>query len=436
MICCLVFLLIVIACRGDFTVRLMYILGLYTFASVLVARIAIEQSRALSMLYTSVLGVATLFVVMQFVQFTGVFAIVAFPLTIGFLVLIGFLADRITFDCTLIDDSEDSSGVGLLQSLGVIHNPQKLLGASNPKQASLESTSSSSQSSKKKARPRKQLHNPGVWVLYFAILAIPLFGLGQLTIPASEPGSRVAAYWFLFGYLFFSLCLLVLTSFLGLRRYLRQRHVEMPISLSAIWIGAGIIGVFAVLFLVSLLPLPSGSLGFLDLPIQIETATKLKPSRFGWGEEGTEQDSEDAAKTIKQKAKAEATEGAKRSNEASSDKKAESKDVSAKTEWQSEDSHKSDDNAKSPQKAGSSNKASKSNEKAPSQPKKSSAAERAEQKKPGDSKGAASSKAQGSQAKPPTAPTSWSLSLSGGLSNLVRWLVSLLLIFFGSALSR
>ena len=189
---------------------------------------------------------------------------------------------------------------------------------------------------------------------------------------------------------------MVSTSFLGLRRYLRQRQVEMPISLSAIWIGAGIIGVFAILFAVSLLPLPSGSLGFLDLPIQIETTTKLKPSRFGWGQEGTEQDSENAAKTTKQ----------------------------------SEDSKKSDDTTKSPQKAASSDKASQSNEKTPSPPKKPSAEEPADQQKQADSKRDATSKSQDPQAKPPSDSSSRSISLSGGLSNLIRWIVSLLLILF------
>ncbi len=430
MICCLVFFLILVVCRGEFTVRLMYILGLYTFASVLVARIAIEQSRTISMAYTGILGAATLLVVMRFVQFPGIFAVAALPLTIGFLVLIGFLADRITFDCTLVEDSEDSSGVGLLQSLGVVDNPQNTPARSEKKQSSDEASTSSPTSLKNKTAKRKQRHNPGVWVLYFAILAIPLFGLGQMTIPASEAGSRVAAYWFLFGYLFFSLCLLVTTSFLGLRRYLRQRNVEMPIRLNAIWIGGGVIGVFLVLLAVSLLPLPSGSQGFFDLPIRIETATKLGPNRFGWGQEGTEQDAENAAKTTKEEAKAEATDDASTpSNEVSSEEKAESEDASAKMSGESKDSKKTNDKSDSKKSPSSDSDAkSKSNEPPKSKPKEPSAENRKAQKKQDASKKESSSEPQSSQPKQESTSSSFSLSLAGGLSNLLRWIFSLLLI--------
>jgi len=429
MICCLVFFLILVTCRGEFTVRLMYILGLYTFASVLVARIAIEQSRTLSMAYTGILGTATLFVVMKFVDFQGVFALAALPLTIGFLVLIGFLADRITFDCTLIEDSDDSSGVGLLQSLGVVDNPQNSPARFAQKQNSDNASVSNSTSPKNKTAKRKQRHNPGVWVLYFAILAIPLFGLGQITIPASEAGSRAAAYWFLFGYLFFSLCLLVSTSFLGLRRYLRQRNVEMPIRLNVVWIGGGVIGVFLVLLAVSLLPLPSGSLGFFDLPIRIETATKLQPNQFGWGQEGTEQDTENAAKVTKENAKAKATDESTPSNEVSSEEKAESKDGSAKMKGESKDSNKTNDSSDSKKSPSSdTNGKSKSNEPPKSQPKEPSAEDRAAQKKQDASKKESSSKSQDSQPKQEPASSSWSLSLAGGLSNLLRWIVSLLLL--------
>ena len=368
MICCLVFFLITITCRGDFTIRLMYILGLYTFASVMVARIAIEQSRTISMLYTSVLGIATLFVVMQFVQFSGVFALLSLPLTIGFLVLIGFLADRITFDCTLIDESEDSSGVGLLQSLGLIRNPAESMPVTNKQgKLALKKIPSSS-----KTTNRKRQHNPGVWVLYFALFAIPLFGLGQLTI--SEPEGHRTAYWLLFGYLLFSLCLLVLTSFLGLRRYLRQRHLEMPFSLNTVWMGGGILGVCIVLSLISLLPLPGGSLGIFDLPIRIETASARQANRFGSGEEGTEKDVPDSAKTSNDKAKS---------------KEKSSKPSQNKMKAQDEKgSNKSD-----PQKS----KDPVSKEKSESSPTSSS--------------------------QPP-----WSVSLSGGFSNLVRWIISGLLL--------
>ncbi len=67
MINCLVFFLIIVIYRGDFTVRLMYLLGLYTLGSVMVARIAIEQNRAVAFGYMLGLGAAGLFVIQRFV---------------------------------------------------------------------------------------------------------------------------------------------------------------------------------------------------------------------------------------------------------------------------------------------------------------------------------------------------------------------------------
>lgn len=377
MICCLVFFLIIVVCRGEFAVRLMYILGLYTFASVLVARIAIEQSRAISMAYTSVLGVATLLVAMQFVAFSGALSLFAFPILVGFLILIGFLADRITFDCTLIDDSDDSSGVGLLQSLGVVKNPQ-----SSPT-----------------ATDHKPRHNPGVWVLYFSLLAIPLFGLGQLTIPASEPESLRSAYWFLFGYLFFSMCVLVLTSYLGLRRYLRQRKVEAPIQLNAIWMFGGFAGVLAVLLVVGLLPLPSGSQGIFDLPIRFETTTKIQSSRFGWGSEGKKESTSNAKKITQE------------DPESKSDSTSTTSENSKSKEKGSSNKNEKKTSAEKSQKSSQTNE--KSENATPSDAKSESKVEKPSNTKVNDND---------------AAKTTWSVSLAGGLSNLLRWIVSALLV--------
>ncbi|MDZ4850025.1 MAG: DUF4129 domain-containing protein [Pirellulaceae bacterium] len=415
MICCLVFFLIIVVCRGDFTVRLMYILGLYTFASVLVARIAIEQSRAISMAYTSALGVATLLVALQFVAFSGALSLFAFPILVGFLILIGFLADRITFDCTLIDESDDSSGVGLLQSLGVVKNPQASPTATHHK-------------------PR---HNPGVWVLYFSLLAIPLFGLGQLTIPASEPDSLRSAYWFLFGYLFFSMCVLVLTSYLGLRRYLRQRKVETPIQLNAIWMFGGFVGVLAVLLIVGLLPLPSGSQGVFDLPIRFEATTKIQSSRFGWGSEGKKESTSNAKKITQEdpESKSDSTsttsENSKSKEKGSSDKN--KKNTSA------EKSQKSSQKNEKSETATSSNKKSTSKVEKPSdskvndndtakEPSGKEAAEKKDNELKNDIRKEDKSESNRRQTKSEQASTTWSISLAGGLSNLLRWIVSALLV--------
>jgi hypothetical protein len=58
-------------------------------------------------------------------------------------------------------------------------------------------------------------------------------------------------------YLGAALALLLLSSFLGLRRYLRQRSLQMPASMAASWIGRGVALLIGILLLAVLLPRPS-----------------------------------------------------------------------------------------------------------------------------------------------------------------------------------
>ncbi|MFM8402444.1 MAG: hypothetical protein ACKOAH_31855, partial [Pirellula sp.] len=107
------------------------------------------------------LSAATLFVAPRFFVLEGMLAPLSIPILIGFLALIVFLADRITMDCTSVDDAQDSHGYGLLQSLGLLKRD--------------DSVGATPTSPDNKGRN----HNPGVWILYFAHLALPVFGLGQ-----------------------------------------------------------------------------------------------------------------------------------------------------------------------------------------------------------------------------------------------------------------
>ena len=72
--------------------------------------------------------------------------------------------------------------------------------------------------------------------MYLALAALPLFGIGQLFL-RDDPATWQRAQRLLAFYLFSALSLLVTTSFLGLRRYLRQRKAEMPNEVSIGWIS-------------------------------------------------------------------------------------------------------------------------------------------------------------------------------------------------------
>ncbi|MEY4568200.1 MAG: hypothetical protein RLY14_3170, partial [Planctomycetota bacterium] len=266
MIYCLISFLILVFYRDGFQVRVNYLFALYIFASVLIARIAIDSGRAHALGYTIALGASTLFVISRFVVFQGPLASLSPLINAGLLALVGFLADRIVFDCTLIESDRDTSGEGLLQSLGLVRSDLAKAPIGKSK--------------------RRRRHNPGVSILYFALLAIPLYGVGQIFLPSEAIGVRERAFYLLFGYFACSFSLLVTTSFLGLRRYLNQRGVEIPFEFTATWLGMGLMGTLLFLGLCMLLPLPGRQYGLFDLPFDVQSSQGLSASRYGWGGEG------------------------------------------------------------------------------------------------------------------------------------------------------
>ncbi len=119
MIGSLVFFLVIAFYRGQYDARLMYILGLYTAATVLVARIAIESDRARAAAFAVPLAIAAMLGMMRFVTISGDLAAFSWIVNIGLLALVWYLADRITFDCTLLEEDRESLQGGLLQTIGL-----------------------------------------------------------------------------------------------------------------------------------------------------------------------------------------------------------------------------------------------------------------------------------------------------------------------------
>jgi len=112
---------------------------------------------------------------------------------------------------------------------------------------------------------RKKPHNPGVWVIYFSLAALPLYGLGQSLIPAGDEGRRRYVFWLMIVYLGSGLGLLLTTSFLGLRRYLRQRKVPMPKAITGAWLATGGVLIAALLVGGAFLPRPNAEYPLIDV---------------------------------------------------------------------------------------------------------------------------------------------------------------------------
>jgi len=138
---------------------------------------------------------------------------------------------------------------------------------------------------------RHRPHTPGVWVLYYAIAALPLFALGQWLIPSQDTASRMSAFRLLMLYVGSALGLLLTTSFLGLRRYLRQRKLEMPPDMAGLWLGLGAVMILAVLLLCVVLPRPGAVASISRVPWSFGSPQHERTDRNAVGKDGPEQPS-------------------------------------------------------------------------------------------------------------------------------------------------
>lgn len=295
----LVFYLVEVFYQGDYQLRLIWVLGLFVMAIVCIARISMEEGAAYASLYAIPLAGAVGVALLTFVQVRGPLAPVGPLLNLSLMGLVWWAAHKLTWDCTLIEGGKDFTGQGLMQTTGLdrffrIRTPNSAetpAETSAPSQPDLIGTSDAG--AKNQARPvwewwkyrDDRPHAPGVWVIYFSLAAIPLFGLGQWFMPSGDLILRRRAFWLLVVYVAAGLALLMSTSFLSLRRYLRQRKLEMPLEMAGVWLGTGGAMVVVLLILASLLPRPNPEYSITHLAPDIRSPD-LSPSRWGFGREG------------------------------------------------------------------------------------------------------------------------------------------------------
>ena len=260
----LVFFLVEVGYAGSHVGKLRWTLFWFVMAMVLISRIAIEKGYDHAGIYALALASATGVFVTQYVNnFLPAWCILG---------LIWWAANKLTWDCTLIDEDVDASGEGLLQAAN-IDSPRETpsvvqdaeTGSGRPESAAKTKTGKSAWWKRPRPRTSKESdkpHAPGLWVLYFSLAALPVFGFGQGLIPSADSAARERAFYFVLSYVAAALGLLLITSFLGLRRYLRQRHIVMPPSISRSWVSLGSTLGLAILIGCILLPRPNAVWSF------------------------------------------------------------------------------------------------------------------------------------------------------------------------------
>lgn len=287
----LVFFLVEVLYAGQYSERLLYTMFFFVAGSVLVARIAIQIDRGRAGAYGVFLGLATFAAMTAYVEYPkgSPLGRAAWLANLGLMALIYWSANKLTWDCTHLDETQDVSGRGLLSAAGIGGSDGGGGGGreeadrpgGGPKPAGDEPGGKKKGKRKKKdnEKPPSWLwrwyeyrqaqknkpHTPGVWVLYFALAALPLFAVGQSLIAADDADRRRATFLQMVVYVASALGLLTTTSLLGLRRYLRQRKATMPGSLTAGWLGLGAALVVVFVVVGAVLPRPHSETPLLGL---------------------------------------------------------------------------------------------------------------------------------------------------------------------------
>jgi hypothetical protein len=245
----LCFFLLELAYSGAYMGQMKWILFFFIVGTVLIARISMRgdiSERA--GLYGIALAIAAGLCMFRFVDIPKT-AMGGFGWLIPFslMSIIWWSAHKLTQDSTWDDEEEDDGG-GLLDTKA----------AEAQEEATLKNKSADwfdrYQADRKEEQRKKK---PGLMVVYFSLAALPLFGVGQAMIPATNIEGRRYAFWMLTIYVGCGLGMLLTTSFLGLRRYLRGRRLQMPASMTALWLGLGTAMILTLMVLSAvLLPRP------------------------------------------------------------------------------------------------------------------------------------------------------------------------------------
>jgi hypothetical protein len=280
----LVFFLIEVLYVGDYGVRLNYVFALFVFATVLIARISIEMGSERAAMFSLPLGLVTFLALQRFVEHQSSFS---WLINLTLLGVVWWCAHKLTWDSTVIDDNEDSSGEGLLGRVGLDGRDEVAAdGAADNELLAAEASAAARPWWRRLGQTPSGPHTPGLWVFYFSLAALPLFGIGQRWIPADEVGRRRYAFGLLAVYVAAALSLLVTTSFLGLRRYLRQRRVEMPAPMSVTWVALGAALILLVMFAAALVPRPKAEYALARVPWQAGSPGGQGTTRYSVGKEG------------------------------------------------------------------------------------------------------------------------------------------------------
>lgn len=313
MVASLVFFAINCFYVGSFDGRLYFATGLFVFAAVLISRISINEGREYASMFAIPLSITT---VLSIMRYTDVNLLFILPLV----AFIWWSTDKLTWDCTVIDTKKDASGEGLLQTIGLdegeaaddsqVEHVQEHLDA--------EATTDKTEADSKTLwewwlNRRRRNHTPGVWVIYFGLAAIPIFGFGQFLLPEHQYGP---SFFLLCIYVASALSLLMATSFLQMRRYLNQRRLPFTDAMAGVWLSNGGIIIVGLMLVCLLLPRPNTGYSLIDQVSKIGSSDQKSSRVSPIKKNGVQDEDRDGDGESDEEAKSDSEKGTQRSDSA------------------------------------------------------------------------------------------------------------------------
>ncbi len=296
----LMFFLLRVFYQGQYNERLHWVMACFVFAAVLIARISIEEGFERAAPFGAALAILVGIAANRFMEYRGDWVDnFGWVINFGIIGLVWWCIHQLTWDCTVIDEDQDASGEGLMQVVGLERAADSNDESSaQPATEETEGTTSREVPAsfwQRYAKQERRPHTPGVWVVYFSLAALPIFGIGQWFIPVSDVAGRRHVFWLLGVYVASGLALLVTTSFLGLRRYLRQRRIEMPTSMANLWLATGGAIIAVLLVAAALLPRPSAEYAISQLPFTVGSPEQEASDAAPIERNGTQDDDSQAS---------------------------------------------------------------------------------------------------------------------------------------------
>lgn len=229
----LTYFLLDVGYRGRYDDQLRWTLFFFVFAIVLVARISFKMGSDKAATYGLLLGGVTFMATMRFVEGVGVI------FNLVMILAIAASAYLLVKDTTWMGKPNRDPQHGLSESLS---DPWQLIS---------------------QFRSNKRPH--GLFVVWFTLAALPLFGIGQSLIPVGDVDRRNSAFWRMTMYVGCCLGLLLTTALVNLRQYLKARKLKLPTPMAARWLATGAMMVLAALVIAALLPRPQSETPLLAL---------------------------------------------------------------------------------------------------------------------------------------------------------------------------